>query len=116
MTFSVLYGTVRHNKKGNIMQINRKDIENRKMTREFFDYVLSFYGKGGLYDFGAKLDDVITATQIYINKIVTNKNKFYTWGYGDSLDRERVRDILLDEDIFGYEWKTNAKLHLDLTN
>ena len=42
--------------------------------------------------------------------------KFYTWGYGDSLDRERVRDILLDEDIFGYEWKANAKLHLDLTN
>ena len=49
------------------MQINRKDIENRKMTREFFDYVLSFYGEGGLYDFGAKLDDVITATQIYLN-------------------------------------------------
>ena len=96
--------------------INRKDIENNETTKEFFDYVLSFYGKGGLYDFGAVIDDIITATQIYINKTITKNNQFYTWGYGDSLDRERVRDILLDEDIFGYEWKTNAKLHLDLTN
>ena len=114
MTFSVLYGTVRHNKKGNIMKVNRKDIENRKMTREFFDYVLSFYGKGGLYDFGVKKNDVITATVIYLNKVLADDTETYTWGYGDSLDRERVRDILLDQ--IGYEWKETASLKLDLTN
>ena len=53
------------------MKINRKDIEKYETTREFVDYVLSFYGKGCIYDFGAKIDDVVTATQIYINKIVT---------------------------------------------
>ena len=51
------------------MKVNRKDIENNETTKEFFDYVLSFYGKGGLYDFGAKIDDVITATVIYLNKV-----------------------------------------------
>ena len=31
------------------------------------------------------------------------KQEYCTWGDGDSLDRERVRDILLDE--FGYTHK-----------
>ena len=113
MTFSVSYGTVRHNKKGNIMLVKRKDIENKKMIKEFVDYVLCFYGKGGIYDFGAKKKDVVTATVIYLNKVLTDKSETYTWGDGDSLDRERVRDILLDQ--IGYEWKETAKLRLDLT-
>ena len=113
MTFSVLYGTVRHNKKGNIMKVNRKDIEKYKTTREFVDYVLSFYGKGCIYDFGVKKNDVVTATVIYLNKVLADKTETYTWGDGDSLDRERVRDILLDQ--MGYEWKETAKLRLDLT-
>ena len=34
---------------------------------------------------------IINATQKYI----TSQTKDYTWGGGDSVDRERVRDIIL---------------------
>lgn len=95
------------------MTINRKYIENNQTISDFIDYVLSFYGKGEIYDFGAKIDDVIIATVIYINRCLKNDNDLYTWGYGDSLDRERVRDILLDE--IGYEWKATASITLNLT-
>ena len=36
---------------------------------------------------------VLNATQKYIN----NLNDNYQWGGGDSLDRERVRDIILED-------------------
>jgi hypothetical protein len=94
------------------MTIVRKDIENKKTLIEFFDYVLDFYGKGGIYDFGASRKDIITATVIYINKGLTDESENYAWGYGDSLDRERVRDILID--ILGYQWKDTAILKLVL--
>ena len=60
---------------------------------DFLAYVDSFYNeKNGIYPIkGLTNDMIINATQKYI----TSQTKDYTWGGGDSLDRERVRDIIL---------------------
>lgn len=63
---------------------------------QFYQYVLSFYGKGGLYPMNANIDDIAAATDISIKKY--GADRFC----GDSLDREIVRDILIDD--FGYDW------------
>ena len=59
----------------------------------FIAYVDSFYNeKNGIYPIkGITNSMIIKATQKYI----TSQTKDYTWGDGDSLDRERVRDIIL---------------------
>ena len=60
---------------------------------DFLAYVDSFYNeKSGLYPIKGLTNDMIfTATLKY----VSSQTKNYTWGGGDSLDRERVRDIIL---------------------
>jgi hypothetical protein len=58
--------------------------------REFVDYVLSFYGVGGLYDYKFTKEEVETATLMHFEKV---KSDFV----GDSFDREYVRDIVLDD-------------------
>ena len=62
----------------------------------FKTYVLSFYGYDGIYPIagliGAEVEKAIMA---YLTTC-SNPNTHMTWGDGDSLDRERVRDILLD--------------------
>jgi len=60
---------------------------------DFIDYVDSFYNeKSGLYPIkGLTKKMIVDATQKYINSL----NEEYTWGDGDSIDRERVRDIIL---------------------
>ena len=60
---------------------------------DFLAYVDSFYNeKNGIYPIkGLTNDMIINATQKYI----TSQTKDYTWGGGDSVDRERVRDIIL---------------------
>ena len=63
--------------------------------KEFRDYVHSFYGKDGIYDLGCAIPDIEKAIMEYI-KIVIDPDRFEEWGYGDSLDRERVRFILED--------------------
>ena len=75
------------------------------MLTEFVDYVDSFYGVNDpLYpmmsrETGQPLNkhDIYGATQNYLSMCSDKNNKFCTWGDGDSLDRERVRDILLEE-------------------
>ena len=78
---------------------------------QFIDYVLDFYGKSGLYPLADPIisykfverDDVLKAFETYkflLNTWIKLEKRFkinnrYTWGNGDSLDRERVRDILL---------------------
>jgi len=54
---------------------------------EFINYVLSFYGPGGIYDMGATEDMILDATQKYI----TEGADFC----GDSIDRELIRDIMI---------------------
>ena len=60
---------------------------------DFIAYVDSFYNeKNGVYPIkGITNSMIIKATQKYISSQTEN----YTWGNGDSLDRERVRDIIL---------------------
>ena len=61
---------------------------------DFIEYVLSFYGKGGLYDQGRSREQIAYATCIYLDAIAHYDSEVFTWGDGDSLDRERVRDIM----------------------
>ena len=75
------------------------------MLTDFVKYVDSFYGVvDPLYpmmnkETGQPLNtvDIYCATQNYLDRCVDFFKNGITWGGGDSLDRERVRDILLDE-------------------
>ncbi len=58
-------------------------------VQEFVNYVLSFYGVGGLYDYKFTKKEVEDAIVIRVNE---NDMEFVA----DSVDRELVRDIVLD--------------------
>jgi|TARA_R100000353_G_C6426999_1_gene174836 hypothetical protein len=62
---------------------------------EFYNYVFSFYNEvDGIYPIdGLTKDMIVKAT----NKYLTSQKENYTWGDGDSLDRERVRDIIIED-------------------
>jgi hypothetical protein len=60
---------------------------------EFYDYVLSFYGPQGIYPMGANLTVVRKATQDLIRILKIKGQEFC----GDSIDRELVRDLLIDK-------------------
>ena len=84
------------------MNSGTTSIKLNDMLTEFVDYVYSFYGApDALYPMGATKADIIGATYDYLNAITTLKNERFTWGDGDSLDRERVRDILVIK--YGYD-------------
>jgi len=51
---------------------------------------MSFYGKGEMYDIGATKEEILIATGIRMER---HKDIPFD---GDSLDREKVRDILLE--------------------
>ena len=72
--------------------------------QEFVDYVWSFYSpQSELYPIkGLTKKDIFDAFNVYVNRIESNNNEYYTWGYGDSLDRERVRDIILEKPQFTF--------------
>ena len=69
----------------------------------FVEYVDSFYGVNDpLYPLvkdGQPLSkiDIYAATAFYLAQCSDEREELCTWGDGDSLDRERVRDILLTE-------------------
>ncbi len=69
------------------------------MIKEFYRYVLSFYGPYGLYPMGVTLGDVKAATKIHLER---TRVPFE----GDSMDREQVRDILIA--MFNYKWPEAA--------
>ena len=79
------------------------------MLTNFVEYVDSFYGVNDpLYPLikdGNPLSkvDILGATEKYLGNCSDPDQEYVTWGDGDSLDRERVRDILLNE--FGYTHK-----------
>ena len=60
---------------------------------EFYDYVLSFYGPQGIYPMGATLELIEQATQDLIRILEIKDQEFC----GDSVDRELVRDLLIDK-------------------
>ena len=71
---------------------------------EFADYVWSFYSPNSeLYPIkGLTIEDVFHAIEIYKDRILKGDLEYvhYSWGDGDSLDRERVRDIILEQPQF----------------
>ena len=72
-------------------------LRSNKDLVDFRNYVLSFYAYDGLYPIEAlTVAKVESAIQDYIKLVVSEKNHF-EWGYGDSIDRERVRDLLLKD-------------------
>ena len=85
---------------------------------QFINYVLEFYVQNGIYPLADPIisnkfverDDVLKAFEKYktildasilLEKELKIENR-YTWGDGDSLDRERVRDILLQN--YNFQW------------
>ena len=105
-------------KKQTTMNSGKTSTELNDMLTNFVEYVDSFYGVNDpLYPLvkdGKPLSkvDILGATEKYLSlcayyekqdKNWTSDYKVMVWGDGDSLDRERVRDILLDE--FGYTHK-----------
>ena len=79
---------------------------------QFINYVLDFYGQDGIYPLANPIisnkfverDDVLKAFKKYKSLLKTAilLQTNYTWGGGDSLDRERVRDILLQN--YNFQW------------
>jgi len=69
---------------------------------EFVEYVEDFYGAAStLYPMGATTKMIVAATEKYINKVGTDPEVSDSF-CGDSLDRERVRDIMMDD--YGLVW------------
>ena len=68
----------------------------------FISYVDSFYNaKSGIYHIkGLTLKMIIAAVYKYYHDVCDGN--WTTWGGGDSLDRERVRDIILEDN--NLEW------------
>ena len=95
----------------NIGLMNSGTTSNRlnEMFTDFVDYVDSFYGQNDpLYPLeknGQPLSrvDIYEAVYEYLQLCSDESETLCTWGDGDSLDRERVRDILLNQ--FNYTHK-----------
>jgi len=77
--------------------------------QEFIDYVWEFYNpQSDLYPIkGLTKEDILDALNVYqkrIKEAESNNGRWfnvtYIWGDGDSLDRERVRDIILEQPQF----------------
>tara|TARA_Y200000002_G_scaffold369242_1_gene363158 strand:+ start:766 stop:1011 length:246 start_codon:yes stop_codon:yes gene_type:complete len=65
--------------------------------KQFLDYVMSFYGDDdALYPIdNLTREEVALATLNYLD-LVAASNGTINWGDGDSLDRERVRDFIIN--------------------
>ena len=75
------------------------------VLNEFIDYVWDFYNPDSeLYPIkGLTKPDIEDAIKVYQGRLFDayfNNNEKYMWGAGDTLDRERVRDILLENPQF----------------
>tara|TARA_Y100000004_G_scaffold136916_1_gene155092 strand:+ start:2410 stop:2655 length:246 start_codon:yes stop_codon:yes gene_type:complete len=76
---------------------------NRREFYDFVDYVHGFYGDD--------IDDAIYPIEGCTRRVCWNTCRDYVvatagtdaWGYGDSVDRERVRDMIFAK---GYKEKT----------
>jgi len=56
---------------------------------DFVNYVLDFYGYQGVYDYCFTQEEVEAALKIHLRS--------YPEFFGDSLDRERVRDVVFKQ-------------------
>jgi len=86
--------------RGNDMTIQ---IENNKIL-DFVEYVDSFYNPAtGIYPItGATVEVITKAIKTYIAGVSESEAIYQegfvgqTWGGGDTVDRERVRDLILE--------------------
>lgn len=60
---------------------------------DFVDYVMEFYGPDGIYPMGANPTVVRKATNDCMKIAKIKGDEFY----GDSIDRELIRDLLIDK-------------------
>jgi len=75
----------------NPMAVVREEMETAVGNMdEFYDYVMDFYGPGGIYDFNATEEEIKKATEVVKNKVGDDFE-------GDSVDREKVRDVILNQ-------------------
>ena len=66
----------------------------KEFINDFIDYVMSFYGPGELYPIkGINRTIVRKATNDFIRICKIKGHRFC----GDSIDREQVRDLLIDK-------------------
>ena len=87
------------------MNSGTSSTELNDMLTEFVNYVDSFYGQNDpLYPMMSQETkqpltkfDIYRATEYYLAQCSDDRVTNCVWGDGDSLDRERVRDILLEE-------------------
>ena len=87
------------------MNSGTSSTELNDMFTDFVNYVDSFYGQNDpLYPMMSQETkqpltklDIYRATENYLSMCSDKTNKYCEWGDGDSLERERVRDILLEE-------------------
>ena len=72
--------------------------------QEFIDYVWSFYNpQSELYPIkGLTKKYILDASWLYLQMCCYPSMPEYSWGDGDSLDRENVRDILLQSPQFTF--------------
>ena len=74
--------------------------------KQFYDYFIKFYGPKGLYPNKKgklKLSDINKAVSVYLAK---NPNREF---YGDSPDREAVRDVLIKQKKLEPDYKNNEE-------
>ena len=76
----------------NIADMTKEDLTN------FVDYCMDFYGKDGIYKLNFTENEVLLATELYMIQLLNAGQEFCS----DTLDRERVRDIVLkSREFFG---------------
>ena len=63
---------------------------------DFTRYMLEFYGPNGIYDYGFTAVQICLATQLYKCRLYATGGEFC----GDTVDRECVRDIILQAEGF----------------
>jgi len=87
------------------MNSGTSSTELNDMLTNFVNYVDSFYGQDDplypMINMETKQPlskiDILAATEFYLAQCSDDRVTNCVWGDGNSLDRERVRDILLDE-------------------
>ena len=89
--------------------------------QEFIEYVWDFYNPNSdLYPIkGLTKKDILEALNVYQDRIIeskSNNNEYYTWGDGDSLDREHVRDIIINGPKFVEDRLINVHNLKEVTN
>ena len=89
----------------------------KRQIDDFVDYVDSFYGQNDpLYPLvyqGQPLTktDILQATIVYLEQCENDDFEQCAWGDGDSLDRERVRDILIETRAINQDFDNLVKTY-----